>query len=92
MKSRLHKRLAKLERKLRPAPEICLLWRDVLRGETADEVIEQAIRDGAPEDAQFVVVSWMPPEEPKDPIDQEEVALAASLQPTGSGGAEGPPP
>ncbi len=56
MKSRLHNRVAKLEAKRRPAPELFMFWR--FPGETEEELIAEEFPDGPPENARFMFISW----------------------------------
>ncbi len=65
MRSRLHNRVAKLEAKRRPAPELFMFW--LFPGETQEELIAEEFPDGPPENARFMFISWLPSEKPEDP-------------------------
>jgi hypothetical protein len=61
------KRLAKLERKRRPAGETFIVWRDRAKGWTEEEAIARRFPEGVPRGAQIVLFSWLTEDDPKVP-------------------------
>jgi len=59
------KRLAKLERKRRPAPKIVMVWHDRAAGWTEEEAIARAFPEGEPPGVQIMLFSWMTPADAK---------------------------
>jgi hypothetical protein len=51
------KRIAKLERKRRPA-KIIMIWQDREKGWTQEEAIARAYPEGVPPGAQIMLLSW----------------------------------
>ena len=62
------KRLAKLERKRRPAAKTVFVWLDRAAGWTQEEAIARSFPDGEPPGAQIVFISWLTDDDP-DPAD-----------------------
>jgi hypothetical protein len=78
MSGKKDKRLAKLERKRRPAAKIVMVWYDRAAGWTEEEAIARAFPEGEPPGVQIMLLSWMTAADAK----------AAEQEPTSLGQAD----